>query len=1196
MLRFIFGASGAGKSRLVYDEFIKRSMDEPDRNFLIVVPDQFTMQTQMDIVKLHPRHGIMNIDVISFSRLAHRIFEEVGEDRTQVLDDMGKSLVLRHVAETLSKELPVIGSNMHKMGYIDEVKSTISEFMQYRIEPGDLDKLLEASKTKGALRSKLTDLQKLYSGFKEYIKGNFIAREETMEVLCRALPKSELIPESVIVFDGFTGFTPIQYQVIGVLLALAGEVIVTCTIGQDENPYKYDKNSEQELFLLSKKTVHDILHLEYENEKSENPGSVPDFERWAEYRNAHSGDIFLNNTGHSRHAGNAELSFLEENLFRYNRNVYEGEVSGISIIEAEDIYSEVRMIFSLIREMIREKKGLHYRDFAIVCGDIERYAPQIEKAAGEYGVPVYLDRTGVVKLNPFIEFIRGGLSVVNNNYSYESVLHYLRSGIPDFTGGEDLSEEIMVPEKEDIDELENYIRAVGIRGKKAWENDFYRIPSEVNRKLKTLSQEEAGTAKEAYLKHINMLRMGIQDSLKPLFEAEGKKVSDYCEALYNFIVINNCVFKLSEREKYFREKHDEIRAKEYDVIYRKVMDLINQISELMGEERISFKEFADILEVGIGDIEIGTIPAGVDRIVAGDIERTRLKEVKNLFFIGATDDLIPKGTGTGGIISDIERQFLVDSGTGIEMAPTPRQQMYIQRLYLYMNLTKPSEKLFLSYSQLDPAGKSIRPAYIVGKIKNYFPKIKLIATTEYTTDNLLQTGNNGLFFVAENMQKYVKGHMSAEDEEDFTSLYQALWKQGDKYRERLSSLISAAETSYKHHPLPEAVASLLYGNVLVNSVSRLEKFAQCSYAHFLRYGLLLNEREEFSFEYSDMGNVFHGVLESFSKNLESRGLTWIDFTKEQGEEILLQSFETYVADYESDILNSTSRNMFSKERMKRILLRSVDTLQYQLKKGSFMPRSMETEFSTVGNIDAINVNLTEDERGRILKRMKLTGRIDRIDACEDQDHVYLKVIDFKSGNKKFDLCALYYGLQLQLVMYMNVARGIAKAENPSKEIVPAAILYYHLDDPVLDGENVPENAAPDDINMIIRKQLRPNGIVAMDRDIVSLLDGAPGRESDVVPVKFKTDGDFAKSSGVMGADEFEEVSEYVKKLIKSNGRKIVSGDVAVTPYEMGDNSACNYCDFRSICGFDPSIPGYKKKTLSKLSDDEVMNNIRVDED
>jgi ATP-dependent helicase/nuclease subunit B len=224
----------------------------------------------MDIVKMHPRHGIMNIDVLSFSRLSHRIFEEISVETGSVLDDMGKSLVLRHVAEDIKDKLPIIGSNMHKMGYVDEVKSTISEFMQYCIEPDDLDKLKEISKGRGALCAKLSDLQLLYSEFKSYIKDNYIAQEELLNILCRILPDSKLIAGSTIAFDGFTGFTPVQYQVIKQLLKLSDEVVFSCTLGDDENLYEYRKESEQDLFLLSKKTVHDLLRLEYDNEKEVN--------------------------------------------------------------------------------------------------------------------------------------------------------------------------------------------------------------------------------------------------------------------------------------------------------------------------------------------------------------------------------------------------------------------------------------------------------------------------------------------------------------------------------------------------------------------------------------------------------------------------------------------------------------------------------------------------------------------------------------------------------------------------------------------------------------------------------------------------------------------------------------------------------------------------------------------------------------
>lgn len=267
-LRFIFGGSGAGKSTLLYAEIIERAEKEPERNFFIIVPDQFTMQTQKELVT-HPanrRGGILNIDVLSFGRLSHRIFEEVGKRETPVLDDTGKSLVLRKVAGSLREELPYLGSNLDKQGYIHEVKSAISEFMQYGIGVEDVQKLMDYAAGKGTLYYKLKDLQVLYRGFTEYIREKFITTEETLDLLRESLDSSLLVKNSVFAFDGFTGFTPIQNRVIGKLLGIAKEVILTVTLDLREEPFLMD--GEQKLFHMSKKTVADFVKMAQE-EKTE---------------------------------------------------------------------------------------------------------------------------------------------------------------------------------------------------------------------------------------------------------------------------------------------------------------------------------------------------------------------------------------------------------------------------------------------------------------------------------------------------------------------------------------------------------------------------------------------------------------------------------------------------------------------------------------------------------------------------------------------------------------------------------------------------------------------------------------------------------------------------------------------------------------------------------------------------------------
>ena len=435
MLRFCFGASGAGKSTGLIEEIIKRSFNNTGNDFLLIVPDQFTMQTQKDVVRMHPSHAIMNIDVLSFGRLSHRVLEETSKSSFSVLDDVGKSLVLRRVADILGDRLPVIGGNMHKPGYIDEVKSTISEFMQYGIGDEALAILEEKSSSKAALNSKIKDLRLLYGEFLRYIQGKFITTEETLDILCKAIPKSPLLKDSVIVFDGFTGFTPIQYRVIKELLRVSKEVCVSLTIGPNENPYA-GSFEEQELFMLTKKTVRDLEKIEYELCKEAgaiSQGSL-DFEAWRNIRNdemskkASGGDIFIRDEKVMRLKDNPPLAFLEQNLFRYNSCKYSKEQDSIQIFETQTTEEEVRRTMMKIRSLVRDE-GYAYRDIAVMCGGLSSYGNLVKRAARKFDIPVYIDQNTGLLLNPFIEYITSAINIVISGYRYEDVFHYMKKAV-----------------------------------------------------------------------------------------------------------------------------------------------------------------------------------------------------------------------------------------------------------------------------------------------------------------------------------------------------------------------------------------------------------------------------------------------------------------------------------------------------------------------------------------------------------------------------------------------------------------------------------------------------------------------------------------------------------------------------------------------------------------------------------------------
>ncbi len=1172
MLKFCFGASGAGKSTGIYKDIIEKSIKDPGTDFLIIVPDQFTMQTQKDVVLMHPSRAIMNIDVLSFGRLSHRIFEETGHGSFSVLDDVGKSLVLRHVSDMLGERLPVIGKNMHKSGYIDEVKSTISEFMMYGIDDKALETLEEASVRKGALNAKLKDLRLLYSEFLSYIEGKFITTEENLDILTKELPKSRLIRNSVIVFDGFTGFTPIQYRVIKELMALSKEVIFTITISPKEDPYSAEYK-EHELFMLSKKTVRDIEKLEYELQK-EAGSDISDFETYRQIRHKDNSDVFYTDEPVKRLMNNPPLAYLEKTLFRYAQDKYKGDNDAVSIYAASNQDEEIRQTMIKIADLVRTEKYA-YRDIALVCGSLESYSEAIQKAADKFDIPVYVDQNTNILLNPFIEYITSALNITSGGYRYEDVFHYMRSGMTGF-------------ENSDTDLLENYVRALGISGQGQWEDRFVRkmpVRFKSHRFTKKWGEKEVEN-----LNKLEEMRAKISSDLKPLSDAKKGTAQQITDALVQVIENGNCREKLQAYSYMFGKKGDLKRQREYEQIYDKVMDLFEQVKALIGGEKLTISEYMDILNAGFGEIALGTIPQDADRIIVGDIERTRLKEVRVLFFVGVNDGNIPSNVGSGGILSDIDRQFLIDLGTEVEFAPTPRQQMYIQRLYLYMNLTKPTDKLFLSYAELGSDGKSLHPAYLISKIKDMFEGLNVERPEDNGLESQLVTQKESMDYLAPMLRDYATGILNEDSKRGLFTLLRLL-KDDDKTGKEtlLDSLISLSFMHYKSQPLAKAVALALYGANLENSVSRLEQFAGCAYAHFIKYGLSLDERQEYEFNAADLGNVFHKVLEKYTGEIISKGIDWKTLSKEDSDEILNLALTECADAYGDTILRSSARNQYMIERIRRILVRTVDTLKYQISKGSFSPAFVEMKFEEAGKIDELNIALTTDEKNNITENMRLTGKIDRVDLYEDPEHVYVKVMDFKSGAHRFDIASLYYGLQLQLVMYMDVASAVEKRLTGGKDVVPAAILYYHVDDPIIDGK---ENMVTDDINKEIISKLKMTGLVNSDRGVIDKLDNTMASKSDIIPVEFKKDGNPAKASQTASIEEYRAISGYVQKKIREFGTRILDGDIEINPYDDGKRQACTYCSYRSICGYDEKVDGFKMRKLDISKDDAMAEIIR----
>ena len=1130
-LQFIFGGSGAGKTYFLYSNLIQESMENPGKQYILLVPEQFTMQTQREIVNLHPCHGTMNIDIVSFERLAYRVFEELAIESPVILDDMGKSMVIRKIAAGEKGKLGIFKGHLNHAGFISQMKSMVSEMAQYGLSYEKLEEMAPKMRTP-LLREKLRDLSVIYKGFREYIADKFVTAEEVLDVLCRVLPDSSKMRESEVILDGYTGFTPVQYRVLEQMMTCCRRIRVAVTVEKDALPYK--EGGIQNLFYMSKHTVCRLTDIAGKNGVNREE------------------DIFLDSRPYPRFKrrgrDRSALDFLEEHLYRYGKKTYKGSPDGIVVYKVLNPEEEVGMVAHRIEQAVRNE-GLRYRDIAVVTGNLDSYSREICRQFEAAAIPYFMDDKKNVMDNPLVELIRSAIEVVRQDFSYESVFRYLKSGM------------VLEDRREERDRLENYVLALGIRGLKRWDSPWdkvYRGASNLN------------------LEALNAFREEILTPLRPLYRIlkdKERNIRDMSEAVADYLAAGKIEQKIERWGQEFEEAGEYRLADEYRQVYGLVMEMLNQVVALLGDESVGLKEYGEILDAGFEEIRVGIIPATIDRVVVGDLTRTRLNHIKVLFFTGVNDGIVPARKDGGGILSDMEKESL--KKFDVELAPTAREEGFLQRFYLYLMMTKPSDKLVISFSGMDGDGKGLRPSSLIHEMKSLFPDLSV---REGARDRLeVISRGEGKKTLIDGLREW---HLQYGDNR-FMELYR-FFSLSEEDRQKVENLVEAAFYSYKEKGIGKAAAREIYGRILSGSVTRMEQYEACAYAHFLTYGLELLPRQEYELGAVDLGNLFHGAIDLCFQKAAEEGIRIQDLTDGDRKRLAKASVEEMADQYGGAILKSSARNQYLTGRAQRITERTLWALSEQLKKGDFEPSGFEVSFSAIDNLKAMRISLSEEEE------LQLRGRIDRLDLCEDKEHVYVKIIDYKSGNTSFDLAALYYGLQLQLVVYMDAAMEMEERKHPDKEVVPAGIFYYHINDPVIENTGEPDRET---IDKEILRQLKMNGLVNSEEEVISHMDREIEKASDVIPVAMK-DGIVQEArSSVANRERFEALRGFVREKLRSAGRQIIDGNISVRPYKQGSRSACDYCPYHSVCGFDRKINGYGYRNLGSIKAEDIWNEI-----
>ncbi|MGM8251603.1 helicase-exonuclease AddAB subunit AddB [Clostridium perfringens] len=1145
-LKIIYGRAGTGKSTFCINQIKKKINNSPTNKLILLVPEQFTFQTENKVLSAIGERYVLNAEVLSFKRLAHNVFNECGGATRTIMGDAGKSMLIFKVLEDLGDNMTVFKNASRQKGFIDIASKTITEFKKYNVNNEVLDLTINEIEDEN-LKMKMEELKDVFNEFNSRLHEGYVDEEDQLLLLNEKLDGCSLYDGAEIWIDEFSSFTPNQLSVIGKLLKRAKSVNITLSIDEVNLP-----KGESDLFVATKNTEKRLMNLIQEEGI------------------AFNGYINLNEDIPYRFKENKELAHIERQLYAYPFKQYRGKNNSLRLYRANNNYDEIEFVAKDILRLVREKQ-YRFKDISVICRDVDNYEKVVSAIFSEYEIPYYIDKKIDIASNPLIVFINSAVDIISKNWTYESMFKYLKTGlIKEFRG---------IEGAELIDELENYVLAYGIKGKK-WMEEWVNYSSSI------LKEEEISEENKQRLERLNDIRETIVTPLDDFNkQCKGKKtLKEFATILYEFLDSKLDVMDTIDKYvEYFKENDMAIEAKEYSEVRDIFIDVLEQAVDVLGNEVMDLNEFMKVLNIGLSQYEMGLIPVALDQVNIGDITRIKSRGTKALYIIGVNDGVLPSASKEEGILSDNDREILLEKG--ISLASDTRTKIFEEQFLVYTAFTIAEEYLVVTYPLADFEGKSQRPSIIVHRLKKILPNVKEESEGFKLVDDKYEKISAKIPTLNELMIAIRKNYDGADIEDYWKYVYDWYLRE-PKWKERIEYVRKGLEYTNLENNISKEKAKKLYEdnkNKISLSVSRLERYAQCPFAYYIQYGLKAKDRKIYEFTAPDLGSFMHEILDEFTNEIKEKDLKWSDLSKENCRNIINSLVDNQVKNNKSSILNSSKRYSYFTDRFKRILTKSVMVISEQMKRSDFEIYKNELAFGFSKDVNSIKLDLPSGES------FYLNGRIDRVDKLNLEGETYLRIIDYKTGSKKFDLNKFYNGLQMQLLVYLDAL--INNSENiVENQAMPGAILYFRIDDPILKSKG---DLTEEEIKSEVLKELKLEGLLLDDVKVVKAMDNTlePGTHSLIIPANMKKAGDLGKNKALITMEQFELLRKYVNEKMVEICQNMIEGKIDIEPCKENKNIVCDYCNYSHICQFDSSLEDNRYKVIPKKKDEEIWKSI-----
>ena len=1199
-VKILIGSHGSGKSEWIYNKLINlsRNIDNKidlDKRIVLIVPEQDTNEKQKLIMnKLNEfGYGILNFDVVSFDRLAHNIFDRlnISPKNENIIDDSGKTMILTKVIIDLNKEgkLKYYAKMSNNIGFAKKMTQAMSEFYSYGLisesENGKtidkIDQVIQKLKNSNdLLKSKLSDLREIYISFIKKLKDlNYSIKETKLDLLNKYIYNDKSYFENaIIVFEGFTGFTPIQLDIFSKIADLSKETYIVIDYRKNNNDnLEFNNNIElTDVFYLSKTFVKNI------NKKLKSIG----FENNSEIINYNEKDIIY------KYLDKEDMSFLENNIYNYNKNFKPKNITptNIFIYETKNSDDEIINAAHIILNEIKNDKTLKFNDIKIIVPNLEEYSDKILNIFKSYNIPIFIDSSKSILNSPYIEAIRSAFDVVLYNFSYDSIMRYINSGI--------------FNKNDDINDIDNFIRKYGIRGVNRYKSGFegifdFNISSLIN-KLNNETIDNKKNKIKNEINYYNNKKNTIINTKNQLFnplidlyyDIKANKnsltVNKYLEIIDKFI-------KNSELDKKFDELISDLKNKDLSLEYKEnnnyvnkfksnyQIDVLNKSIEVKNktfetmravfknsDDTLTIQEFKNIFDIGFTDIEIKILPHSIDQVVVGDLMRSRFNNPRIQICLGFNQSKVPSPTNDNTLIDDnIRDEFKKHN---IEMSQTTYETALNQRFYLYLILTNPKDKLIISYPRLNINKSSDEKSSIITQIENLFGYYETIDNRNVFITNViinkLDKYSLGFFsdfdlydFIAENMQSLRREYDNNSFNIDNNPIKKAIIYLYEKYKDdfiqKFNTIFNQVSYSGDKTIDKDIIKKIIDkergGNVA--SASYIETYNSCPYKHFLERTINLKKRDNYEISSTDLGSYLHRILELYYKNYSKSELNInninimerIDYciNAATNDNLIFRDLKL-----DDELYYGNNKLNAIKRLSRRLIQTSIRTIDYLINGSTFTEFFTEVSFENSISVDELN-------------SIKVNGKVDKIESYKIDNNTYVNIIDYKSGKnaKTISIKEIEEGTNIQLVLYLDYCiNNLYK----NKNIIPCGSFYFWIEDPIIQLKSINElqsvkdkiyeklsyvGIANDNVEIIknINNNLLESRNIYVDKDSGFTIKGE----------KFKID-----NNGNEKSIDINNLINITRNVVNTSINKIEEGNIEA---KTNDNNNCSYCPFANIC-------------------------------